>query len=82
MDRDTVFNTVTECFQDIRPGVSPGGENLFNTHINCNPVDIAYMLLRIREELGITINQRFMEDIRETTLGSITDAVMNALAMS
>jgi hypothetical protein len=80
MNKSETHAKILEIIHNVRPDIAPGEDNLFSTKVNCSPLDMVYMLLKIKETFNIAIDIDFVNKISDTTVDNITNAVMQALS--
>jgi acyl carrier protein len=80
MEHNEIRMKLLEIIHRIRPDVNPKNDcSLFSLAINLSDLDMVYILLDIRDELGIVIDDTFIESIHDTTLDNLVNAVVDVM---
>jgi acyl carrier protein len=76
MDKELVTEELKRILYNLlQITVSDEDVNLFSTHINISPVNMVYLLLELEKKFGITIDDRFMDELPNITINHLANAI-------
>lgn len=80
MEHNEIRMKLLEIIHRIRSDVNPKKDcSLFSLAVNLSDLDMVYILLDIRDEFGIVIDDAFIESIHDTTLDNLVNAVVDVM---
>jgi acyl carrier protein len=74
-----IKKNVLEIIKAIHPNWVENDENLFNTKNNFPPFTVVYIINKIEEVFNIKIDDKFIADIQNTNVSSLSKAILNLI---
>lgn len=80
MEYNKIRMKVLEIIHKVRPDVNPQHDcSLFSLSVNLSELDMVYVLLDIKDEFGIVIDDTFIDRIHNTTLDNLVNSVVDMM---